>query len=188
MAIEKVSAGLTEYSPSATLSAAINNSTTSITYVSTGDPFTAGEIIKIENEEILIGSINTGTNILTVTRGQRGTTAVAHDLAGVPIYKVNEYTTTSSLVDVPGSLIHIGNYAILNIIIHNYTANAGSFRIFGSNDGVRWIDISGSDQALGTSGTAVTYQTATAHYKSYKVQATHTTTAAAVRVHSVAKG
>lgn len=69
----------TAYSPTVTLAANINSTTTTITYTSTGDPITGGDIIYIDSERILVGSVDTGTNTLSsCTRGYHGTTAAAH--------------------------------------------------------------------------------------------------------------
>ena len=193
MAISKASVSYSSYSPVTTLTSNIDNSTTSVVYtVSSGDPISNGDTIKIDLEEMLVTGINTGTNTLTVTRGGRDTVAAAHT-AGAEIVKVNEYTTTSGLVDVPNSIIQTGDQKMVSILIVAYPNNAGSFRIFGSNGGNIWLDISGSDQALvvgnagGTLGGVAQYKDH-AYFKSYKVQAKHTSTAAKIRVFSVAKG
>lgn len=65
--------------PRATLNEALDNSETGVT-VNTGDAikFSAGDILRIEDEIMYVSAINTGTDELTVTRGARGTSAVTH--------------------------------------------------------------------------------------------------------------
>jgi hypothetical protein len=53
--------------------------------VTNGTYFQVGDIIRVESEHMLVGSI--ATNTLTVTRGFRGTTAAAHNTA-LTIYKI----------------------------------------------------------------------------------------------------
>lgn len=46
--------------------------------------FSVGELLQIDTEWLEVIAVDTGTNTLTVLRGQRGSTAVPHD-SGVPI-------------------------------------------------------------------------------------------------------
>jgi hypothetical protein len=62
-----------------------NSTATSVT-VSDDTPFETYMYIRLENELMLITSINRTTNVLTVQRGVNGTTAEAHTSAGIEIY------------------------------------------------------------------------------------------------------
>jgi len=66
---------------SSTLTSSVNNSTTSIP-VADGTQFIAAEVIRIDNEQMLIASI--ATNTLTVSRAFGGTTAASH-LSGAAV-------------------------------------------------------------------------------------------------------
>ena len=59
------------------LNGAINDSTTSVT-VDDSATFRIGDVIKVNAEQMLIGSIVSATNVLTVTRGHNSSTAAAH--------------------------------------------------------------------------------------------------------------
>jgi Thrombospondin type 3 repeat len=83
--------------PNVTLTGAISATATSFTYTSAGDPigpsdsnpaFTRAEI-EIDSEQLLVESINEGTNTYSfVTRGWNGTTPAPH-AAGAQVRKVN---------------------------------------------------------------------------------------------------
>ena len=82
--------------PNVTLTAAITNAATSFTYTSTGDPIGPSDSnpahtraeIEIDSEQMLVTSINEGTNTYSsITRGWNGTTPAAH-AAGAQIRKV----------------------------------------------------------------------------------------------------
>jgi len=64
-----------------TLTSSITNSTTSVP-VADGTQFIAAEVIRIDNEQMLIASI--ATNTLTVSRAYGGTTAASH-LSGAAV-------------------------------------------------------------------------------------------------------
>ena len=66
---------------SSTLTSNINNSTTSVP-VADGTQFIAAEVIRIDNEQMLIASI--ATNTLTVSRAYGGTSAASH-LSGAAV-------------------------------------------------------------------------------------------------------
>lgn len=67
-----------------TLNAGINSSVTSVVYATTGPEFASTTLpvsIIIDSEQMSVTACNTGTNTLTVTRGQGGTTAASHSAA-----------------------------------------------------------------------------------------------------------
>ncbi len=83
--------------PNVTLTAGINDTVTTFTYTSTGDPIGPPTLnpgafkaeIEIGTEQMQVTAINTGTNTYTtVIRGWNGTTPAAH-VAGDQIRKVN---------------------------------------------------------------------------------------------------
>ncbi|MFT3746148.1 MAG: MBG domain-containing protein [Pyrinomonadaceae bacterium] len=65
-----------------TLNGAINNATTTITIAGptfTGQPtFDSGQVIQIDNEQMLVTAASAGSFTMTVTRGANGTTAATH--------------------------------------------------------------------------------------------------------------
>ncbi len=62
-----------------TLSAAIDNAVTSIPVVSTTTiPYATSYIIQIDNEQMLVNSVDSSAKTLSVTRGYNGTTRVPH--------------------------------------------------------------------------------------------------------------
>lgn len=65
--------------PRATLDEALDDTETAIDLV-TGDAikFSPGDIIRIEDEVMYVSAIDTSTDVLTVTRGARGTSNVTH--------------------------------------------------------------------------------------------------------------
>jgi len=84
-------------SPGVTLTGAITNAATSFTYTSTGDPIGPSDSnaahtraeIQIDSEQMLVTTINEGTNTYSnITRAWNGTAAAAHN-AGAAILKVN---------------------------------------------------------------------------------------------------
>ena len=88
--------GVSTMSPNVTLTAAVNNAVTSFTYTSTGDPIGPSDSnplhtraeIEIDSEQMLVTSINEGTNTYgNVTRGWNGTTPAPHAV-GAQIRKV----------------------------------------------------------------------------------------------------
>ena len=60
--------------------------------------FYLNQLIRVDDELMIVSGINTGTNVLTVLRGQRGSTATTHD-AGVAIkrWRVLEDITDACL-------------------------------------------------------------------------------------------
>ncbi len=66
------------YSPTVTLASNIDASTTSVPYTSTGDPILDGHCIIIDSERMIVTSVNTSTNTLTVQRGCYRSTAAPH--------------------------------------------------------------------------------------------------------------
>ena len=76
-------------------------------------------IIRIDQEQILVTSVNTITNILTVQRGVNGTTASAHSVgAGV-------YLATDQRGVVTSTLPSIGAYNIAPPVITGVSPNSG---------------------------------------------------------------
>jgi len=76
--------------------------TTTVT-VSDGNQFMKGDVIEIDNEQMLVTAdpSGTGNNDLTVTRGYAGTTAATH-LAAATVYLIGN-TRTGGEVDVNGA-------------------------------------------------------------------------------------
>jgi len=66
------------------------------------DVFTVGEYILVDSEAMLITAIDTGTNVLTVTRAQLGTVAATHSTAA-DIYWALPLVSRVSNVDFSGS-------------------------------------------------------------------------------------
>src|SRR3990167_1108970 len=60
-----------------TLTAAINATVTTNVEYTGSDVFTIGDYVLIDSEAVQITAIVTGTNMLTIVRGQLGTTAAA---------------------------------------------------------------------------------------------------------------
>ena len=84
-------------SPGVTLTGAITNVATSFTYTSTGDPIGPSDSnplhtraeIQVDSEQMLVTTINEGTNTYSnITRAWNGTAAAAHN-AGAAVLKVN---------------------------------------------------------------------------------------------------
>jgi len=71
------------YIVTSTLAEALDNSETDVD-VADGTQFATSQVIQIESEQMLIGSIS--TNTLTVTRGYAGTTAATH-ATGLPVLR-----------------------------------------------------------------------------------------------------
>jgi hypothetical protein len=66
------------------LTALIDAVVTAVVYTGL-DRFAVGDVIRLDDEEMLVTAVVTATNTLTVTRGYNGTTAASHSL-GTPIY------------------------------------------------------------------------------------------------------
>ena len=76
------------------LAEALDDSETDVT-VDRGDAFQVGDVIKIDNEEMLVTNIG-GGNVLTVVRNYNGTTAASHsDNATITIKKTSEFLKLS---------------------------------------------------------------------------------------------
>jgi len=88
----------TAYTPVVTLNGAITAAATSAVYTSAGDPIAVGHVIQMDAENMSVTAVDTGTNTLTITRGQRSSVAAAH-ANGVAINQltpVNECGTNRS--------------------------------------------------------------------------------------------
>src|SRR5207244_752904 len=71
--------GPVPYSPAVTLTAAITSSQNQFNYTSTGDPIKLNDVLLVESERMVVGNVDTSTNLLTVSRGAFATTAAAHN-------------------------------------------------------------------------------------------------------------
>lgn len=67
----------TKINPSVTATSAINSTSTTL-FVSTLDPFIVGDLILLNHEICSVSGINTLSSSLTITRGQKNTTATSH--------------------------------------------------------------------------------------------------------------
>ena len=96
-----------------TLSTGINDSVTSVVFngdllsVEEEDALDAGAIIEIGQELMICTDLNAVTNTITVTRGARGTTKIAH---------------------TAGDLIKIGDYKTLSKKILDYTSRNNKYK------------------------------------------------------------
>src|SRR5439155_2494870 len=81
--------GPVPYSPAVTLTAAITSSQNQFNYTSTGDPIKLNDVLLVESERMVVGNVDTSTNLLTVSRGAFATTAAAHN-ATVPITQTGD--------------------------------------------------------------------------------------------------
>ena len=79
--------------------AEFSNSDTTLT-VQDGTQFAVNNVIKIDNEKMLVTAIS--THNLTVTRGYAGTTAAAHD-DGADVYKIHLVTSDSKQTNATSS-------------------------------------------------------------------------------------
>ena len=70
----------------ATVSAIASTTTTSVT-VSADTEFSPGQTLLIDAEQLYVTAVNTATEVLTVKRGQNGTTAATHAGGAVDIYE-----------------------------------------------------------------------------------------------------
>jgi hypothetical protein len=114
-----------DISASTTLSAGINNSTTSIP-VTSGTGFANGDYIQIDSE-ILHITAGGGTATLTATRAQLGTTAVAHS-SGATVSDIHDWmylsvTAGGQETGCTGACLY--NYNINTALIATSTATAG---------------------------------------------------------------
>jgi len=75
--------GPVPYSPAVTLTAAITSSQNQFNYTSTGDPIKLNDVLLVESERMVVGNVDTATNLLTVSRGAFATTAAAHGAVAI---------------------------------------------------------------------------------------------------------
>lgn len=109
-----------EISDDNTVQSSINDSATSVTVKDATeyyDPanFTQNEIfVKMENEICKVTNVNTSTHVLTITRGQWGTTAASH-AAGVKVVQIiamgDNDPTTPTAITVGEALLRLLEFA-----------------------------------------------------------------------------
>lgn len=121
---------------STTLASGINASVTSVPLISSQKFSATGNFrIIIDSELMLVTANNTGTNTLTVVRGQEGTTAISHNsgtnviqiiTAGAIAQMKTDTVTIRALTSVQTTTYDINN----TDDIVQFNSTSGSFNIF----------------------------------------------------------
>lgn len=113
-----------------TLNGAINSSVTTITLNSTPVLEFAGQrsLVEIEDEVMLVVSVDTGTNTMVVVRGYQGTTAAAHaDTTSVFIHPIWGWTDAAMSIHLRDAFVWLRPTGWMLGVSETFTWDQGTY-------------------------------------------------------------
>ena len=101
--IDRITKAFNRHDNADVLATSMNNSTTSLSYTGILPAWGPGTVVEVEQELMMVQSVDTSLKTATVVRGWLGTTKASHE-AGIPLYIKKVLINISAFRKVRGNL------------------------------------------------------------------------------------